>query len=95
MASSSDFDKALAVGRPPNICKLFPHSKALIVSGKYIDLALQAKGKALQAKGNEGQIHNLTVTAVHDSSITVDGNHPLAGQALNFDIELVEIAEQA
>lgn len=52
-------------------------------------------GMALQAKGNEGQIHNLTVTAVHDSSITVDGNHPLAGQALNFDIELVEIAEQA
>ena len=26
-----------------------------------------------------------------DESITVDANHPLAGQALNFDIELVEI----
>lgn len=52
-------------------------------------------GMALQAKGNEGQVHNLTVTAVNDASITVDGNHPLAGQALNFDIELVEIAGQA
>ena len=52
-------------------------------------------GMALQAKGNEGQIHNLTVTAVDDTSITVDGNHPLAGQALNFDIELIEIAGQA
>jgi hypothetical protein len=26
-----------------------------------------------------------------DESITVDGNHPLAGKALNFDIELVSI----
>lgn len=52
-------------------------------------------GMALQARGKEGQIHNLTVTAVSDASITVDGNHPLAGQALNFDIELVEIAGQA
>jgi FKBP-type peptidyl-prolyl cis-trans isomerase 2 len=31
------------------------------------------------------------VTAVGDDGITVDGNHPLAGQALNFDIELVSI----
>jgi FKBP-type peptidyl-prolyl cis-trans isomerase 2 len=34
---------------------------------------------------------NLVVTAVTDESITVDANHPLAGQALKFDIELVEI----
>ncbi len=52
MVSSTDFDKALAVGRPPNICKLFPNSKALIVSGKYIDLALQAKGKAMTIAAN-------------------------------------------
>ncbi len=52
MASSTDFDKALAVGRPPNIRKLFPNSRALIVSGKYIDLALQAKGKAMTIAAN-------------------------------------------
>jgi FKBP-type peptidyl-prolyl cis-trans isomerase 2 len=28
---------------------------------------------------------------VADDSITVDANHPLAGQTLQFDIELVEI----
>ncbi len=45
--SSADFEKALSVGRPPNIVKLFPNSKALIVSGKVIDRAMIAKGKAM------------------------------------------------
>ena len=49
-------------------------------------------GMGLQAQGQDGQVINLTITAVADDSITVDGNHPLAGKALNFAIELVEIA---
>ena len=47
-----DFEKALQIGRPPNIVKLFPHSRALIVSGKLIDLALLAKGKAITMAAN-------------------------------------------
>jgi len=50
------------------------------------------EGMALRAQGPDGQVMNLTVVAVADRSITVDGNHPLAGKALNFDIELVAIA---
>jgi len=50
--NSSDFEKALAVGRPPNIVKLFPNSQALIVSGKFIDRALLAKGQAIAMAAN-------------------------------------------
>ncbi|MCH5373010.1 MAG: peptidylprolyl isomerase [Planctomycetes bacterium] len=49
------------------------------------------EGMALQAKGQDGRVINLTVTSVDDESITVDGNHPLAGKSLNFDIQLVAI----
>ena len=49
-------------------------------------------GMGLQARGQDGQVLNLTIISVGDDAITVDGNHPLAGQNLNFDIELVEIA---
>jgi len=50
--TSKDFAKALEVGRPPNIRKLFPNSKALIVSGKVIDRAMIAKGKAMTIAAN-------------------------------------------
>jgi peptidylprolyl isomerase len=50
-----------------------------------------AVGMPLQAQGPEGQVVKLVVTAVAEESITVDANHPLAGKALSFDIELVEI----
>ncbi|MDP3285198.1 MAG: class II fructose-bisphosphate aldolase, partial [Desulfobacterales bacterium] len=43
----SDFDRAIKTGRPPNVVKLFPNSKALIVSGKFIDRAMTAKGKSV------------------------------------------------
>ncbi len=48
-------------------------------------------GMALQSQSPEGQIMNLVIVEVSEETITVDGNHPLAGQALTFDIELVSI----
>jgi peptidylprolyl isomerase len=50
-----------------------------------------AVGMQLQGKSADGQVMNLTVTDIKDDAITVDANHPLAGQELTFDIELVEI----
>ena len=52
MSYAADFEKALEVGRPPNISSLFPHSRALIVSGKVIDRAMLAKGKAMTMAAN-------------------------------------------
>jgi fructose-bisphosphate aldolase, class II len=52
MAYAQDFEKALQVGRPPNITALFPNSRALIVSGKAIDRAMRAKGKAIAMAAN-------------------------------------------
>lgn len=49
---SSDFNKAIDIGRPPNVKKIFPNSKALIVSGKYIDLAMLKKGNCMTIAAN-------------------------------------------
>ncbi|MFO7984280.1 MAG: class II fructose-bisphosphate aldolase [Desulfatiglandaceae bacterium] len=50
--ASQAFETALKVGRPPNITRLFPHSRALIVSGKVIDRAMLKKGKAMTIAAN-------------------------------------------
>lgn len=50
--SQNDFTKALEIGRPPNVQKLFPNSKALLVSGKVIDRAMRAKGKCMTIAAN-------------------------------------------
>ncbi len=76
---NTDFEKALAVGRPPSIVKLFPNSKALIVSGKYIDRAMLSKGKAL------------TIAANGRSTMVIRGTL-LAAQRANAAV-IIEIAK--
>ena len=51
-SNSAASQKALEIGRPPNIVELFPNSKALLVSGKVIDRAMLAKGKAMTMAAN-------------------------------------------
>ncbi len=42
---------------------------------------------------NEQGMQMFTVAAVHGDTVTVDANHPLAGQTLHFDVEIVEVRE--
>ena len=49
------------------------------------------EGAQFQARTQSGQTINLTVVDVKDGMVTVDGNHPLAGQTLNFDLKLEKI----
>jgi len=48
-------------------------------------------GMQLQMNQGDGSIAIVTITEVSETTITLDANHPLAGQDLIFDIELVEI----
>lgn len=49
-------------------------------------------GMQFQSETEQGQVL-VTVTAINDETVTVDGNHPLAGVHLNFDVEVREIRE--
>ena len=44
-----------------------------------------------QASGAQGQVQTVVVKAVDDESVTVDANHPLAGQVLQFDVSIEEV----
>ncbi|MBT5711211.1 peptidylprolyl isomerase, partial [Candidatus Poribacteria bacterium] len=45
----------------------------------------------LRMQGAQGQPMNVVVTAVGADSITLDGNHELAGKDLTFEIQVVEL----
>lgn len=48
-------------------------------------------GQSLEAQAENGQSVNVIVTEVNDDYVIVDGNHPLAGEELQFDIEVISI----
>jgi FKBP-type peptidyl-prolyl cis-trans isomerase SlyD len=50
-------------------------------------------GDQFHADSGHGQSQVVVVTAVSPTHITVDGNHPLAGQDLNFDVEILEVRD--
>ena len=49
-------------------------------------------GMQLQAYDEEG-MQILTVIDITDNEVTLDGNHPLAGEKLHFDVEIIDIRE--
>ncbi len=50
-------------------------------------------GMQFQAQGPDGQVQLITVSEVSGEEVTVDGNHPLAGQTLHFDVTIEEVRE--
>ncbi len=48
-------------------------------------------GLNLRMEQADGSTVNVAITNVNDNMVTLDANHPLAGEELVFDIELVEI----
>lgn len=49
-------------------------------------------GMELHMSDNQGNVFPVIVAEVTEDSVLLDANHPLAGEDLTFDIELVEIA---
>jgi FKBP-type peptidyl-prolyl cis-trans isomerase 2 len=48
-------------------------------------------GQELQADGGDGQPVRVVVEAVNEDHVVINGNHPLAGKDLVFDIEIVSV----
>ncbi len=49
-------------------------------------------GMQFQGRSPEGEM-SVTVTKVENDTISIDGNHPLAGKTLHFSVEIVDVRE--
>lgn len=50
-------------------------------------------GMQFHAQTSQGHARVVTVVRIQGDMVTVDGNHPLAGETLNFDVEVTEVRE--
>lgn len=50
-------------------------------------------GMQFHAQGPNGETLVVTVVAAEGDTVTVDGNHPLAGMQLNFAVEVMDVRE--
>lgn len=52
-------------------------------------------GKALNVRHPDGSVLEVVITAVNEKTVTMDANHPLAGETLDVDIHLLEVKQAA
>lgn len=48
-------------------------------------------GGQLEGRGDDGHTHVFTVMKIKGDQVMLDGNHPMAGKTLRFDIKVVEV----
>ena len=58
-----------------------------------IDMEILKVGNIVPMRDNEGNTLNGRIAAFDDQTVTMDFNHPLAGHALHFQGEIVEVRE--
>lgn len=97
------FDEAvtgMAVGEKKNVKvpvdKAYgPRNEELVIAApkEHVPADINPEvGQKLQMGGPNGEMVVVTVVEITDSHIMLDANPPLAGEDLNFDIELVAVA---
>jgi peptidylprolyl isomerase len=71
-----------------------PHREEMVVVFNRDQLPANIQpsiGQILRFRRNDDSVVEVTVINVSDSNVTFDGNHPLAGKDLTFEIQLIEI----
>lgn len=50
-------------------------------------------GMSFEAEAPSGEVQRVVIKDVEGDQVTIDANHPLAGMALNFDVDVVSVRE--
>ena len=72
-----------------------PHRQELVLEvgrSEFPDEIKPKVGEQLRMRQPDGREFRVWVTAEAEDTVTLDGNHPLAGKDLTFDLQLIEIA---
>ena len=70
-----------------------PEMTQMVTREMFGDVEKIEPGMQFYAESETGDQIVITIAAVDGENITIDGNHPLAGQTLNYDISIVDVRE--
>lgn len=70
----------------PNLIKIEPRNRL----PEPLEIGMQFEGTPEEAEGGEESLI-FTVTDIADDKVVLDGNHPLAGMALRFTLNVAEV----
>lgn len=72
-----------------------PHQPELTFTYDLKDVPeeFQHIGAEMKFQNEQGESKNFRVVSIADGKLTVDGNHPLAGKEISFNINLVEVRD--
>lgn len=86
-------DSFNAVIPPEKAYGNFDESLVQLIPSKYFEQIPNLEiGMQLQAN-MDGEIRVVTVTAIEETEIQIDANHPLSGETLNFDVIVKSIRD--
>jgi peptidylprolyl isomerase len=84
-------ERRTVVIRPEDAYGPYHHDRVVVVGRDRFPAELSIEpGMVLRAQGERGDLM-VTVTDITGDQVTIDGNHPLAGKQLTFDVELEEL----
>lgn len=73
--------------------ELIPDGIKTIEKSAFEGVEAVEAGMVFEAKAPDGAMQEIVVVKVEGDAVTIDTNHPLAGVALNFDINVVSVRE--
>ena len=87
-------DKVSVTVQPKDAYGEYDATKIVTVSKSQFQEGTEIKaGMQVQAQSQDGQIQILTVKEVENDDVTLDANHPLAGQTLHFDVQIEDVRD--
>tara|TARA_R110002074_G_C12212860_1_gene636463 strand:+ start:229 stop:699 length:471 start_codon:yes stop_codon:yes gene_type:complete len=73
--------------------EVIPDLKQVVDKSAFQGVDSLEEGMSFEAQGPNGEVQRVVIAKVEGDQVTVDGNHPLAGVTLNFDVKIVGVRD--
>jgi FKBP-type peptidyl-prolyl cis-trans isomerase SlyD len=85
--------KKVTVAPAQGYGELDPSLRIVVKRSMFPENVELVPGMQFQANVTDDQVRIFTIHAIDDEGVKIDGNHPLAGQTLHFDVEIISIRD--